>query len=80
MRSVHRSIIRLPPLLVAVSVLVILYSCNDDLPPEECPCPKGGMIGGWEDPDTTDVNKEPNGGFDVSLDNWNDTIHNNIVL
>lgn len=80
MRSIHRSIIRLPPLFVFFSVLIMISSCNDDWTPEECPCPKGSNIDGWKDPDTTVVNKEPNGGFDVSLDNWNDTIHNNIVL
>lgn len=80
MRSNNRSIIRLPPFLLGLFFSVILLSCNDERPFEECPCPKGGAIGGWEDADTTDVDRNPDGGFDVSLDNWNDTIHNNIVI
>lgn len=80
MRIVRRSIIRLPPLITVITVSVIMASCNDGWSPEECPCPKGGNISDWENPDTTVINREPNGGFDVSLDNWNDTIHNNIVL
>lgn len=64
---------RLPVLsLLVLMVLTAFTSCEDYYEDYECTCPHGGVIDGWDEPDdTTSVNqKDTTGGFDVSVEKW----------
>lgn len=74
--------IRLPTAYcIMLSLTLMMTSCAEEWPDDYCPCQQGGVIGGWEDGGDTDVNhKDSTAGFEVSLEHWNDTCKNDIVL
>lgn len=62
-------------------LLTATSSCEKDWPDEYCDCNHGGnTIDGWEDAgDSTIVNKKDTVGcFDISVDEWGDTITHDI--
>lgn len=66
---------------VILSALILLVtSCDGDYPYdcEYCHChDNGNTIGGWDEEgkDTTDIGKkDPAGGFEVTLDGWDDPV------
>ena len=74
--------IRLPTAYsITLSLILMMTSCVEEWSEDYCPCQQGGVIGGWEDGGETDVNhKDSTAGFEVSLEHWNDTCKNDIVL
>ena len=74
--------IRLPTLLVCLSLSPItLISCEEEWPDDECTCRHGGSIGGWEDSDTTVIfKKDSTAGFEISVEDWNDSGTHDIEL
>lgn len=66
---------RLPVLFLLTFVVpMVLASCDHYYEDDECTCPHGGTIGGWNNAeDTTIHQKDTTGGFDVSLENWQKT-------
>lgn len=70
-------------IIVPLSALLLLASCDDDFPYESCPCHTGGNgIGGWENgTDSTLIEKKDSiGGFDVTVDEWGNTIKTDVPL
>lgn len=69
------------PLLV-IAVLLVFSSCEDYYGDYECPCPHGGVIDDWSEPeDTASINqKDTTGGFEVILEDWNNRETHDISL
>ena len=69
-------------LLLTLLVLMSSISCDDYYEDNECTCPHGGVIGGWEEPDdTTSVSKnDTTGGFEVTLEEWGNTETHDISI
>ena len=74
--------IRLPTKVFMMLLFTLsIASCDKEWSEDYCTCQEGGTIGGWEDGGETDVhNKDSTAGFEISLENWNDTCKNDIVL
>lgn len=74
--------IRLPVLsFLVLMVSVTFTSCEDCYEDCECTCPHGGVIDGWDDGDTTSVNKkDTTGGFEITVDKWGESETHDIHL
>ena len=62
---------RLPVLFFLILALSMSFpSCEEH--DYECTCPQVSVIGGWDEPDdTTSVEqKDTTGGFEISVENW----------
>lgn len=70
------------PVLLMLSFLSIVTSCDKEWPDDLCDCDKGNTIGGWEDAnDTTVVSKNDTiGGFSISVDEWGNISQQDIPL
>ena len=71
-----------PPAVLVLLLTCIAVSCEDDYPfDSSCHCHDNG-IGGWEDSkDTTIVNRTDTvGGFEISVDNWENSEIRDIKL
>lgn len=71
------------PFIVVFLLALIVVSCDNDFPDDYCTCHEGGnAIEGWDDvQDTTLVNKKDTlGGFDVTVDGWNNSDKQDIFV
>lgn len=74
------------PLTVVLLLMATAFaavSCDNEFPLEDCPCHnQNNGIGGWEEgKDSTVVNnKDSVGGFEVSLDKWDNSETHDIHL
>lgn len=67
--------------MITFVVSSFLSSCEGYDPLEDCICAHGGIIGGWENADTTSVNsKDTTGNFEISLEQWGDRYTKDIML
>ena len=69
-------------LLLVIFISMTSTSCDHEYEDIECTCPHGGAIGGWEEPDdTTDINqRDTTGGFEISLEDWENTETHDIAI
>lgn len=83
MNQLLRSKCITPLLLLVMTTSFVITSCDKEWPDDLCDCEKGDNgIGGWGDAnDTTIVNKKDTlGGFEISLDDWEDISRQDIRL
>lgn len=67
-------------LILALSLITCMVSCEKDYIEDDCTIPTGGTIGGWEDNDSTVVPKNEDGNFVIEVTEWGDTIVHTILL
>lgn len=71
---------------ISLIALVALASCEKDFVDDrDCNMvqpPEGGAIGGWDDQVNDSIVPKDTivGGFDISLDEWDDSIHHSIEI
>ena len=73
-------------LLIVLFAGIIFTGCEpDDDWLKDCTVKKGGAdIGGWDDGGTVDPNVDPGGGtppgFDIRLEEWEDSLHTDLEV
>ena len=82
MKMNHIKNIRLPTALGSLLFLPLMVaSCDNEWPDDYCPCHQGGIIGGWEESDTTEIiHKDSTSGFSITLENWGNRENKDITL
>ena len=72
---------RLPVVFLLAALSACIYSCDNDWPDDLCTCHHGGSIDGWDVSDTTDVfKKDSTGGFEIEVENWDNSETHDIEL